>query len=174
MNNSLSEIQQNISAMFSSLDPQKSTDVSATVNEISKWEEKSTQLLAVPMNEIKTIQDKNFIDCAFKSLIEVGLNALKKMETDLKLGSPAKDKEALALMQNSVALSIEKMSQYLFKLHEMEMFQVNTAAQTNIQTNIINIEASSSDMMDLVEKAVANSEIKKIEAKFKIDTEKSY
>lgn len=173
MDNNLSALSQNIANMFK-MDQEIPNVPVSFVNQISAWENKSKELLTVPTSEIKTIQDKEFMDCAFKSLVKIGLRALEKMESDLKIGSPAKDKEALAMMQEAVSVSLEKMYQYLFKLQEIEMFQTN-ANVPQVQNNaFINIEASSSDMMDLVEKAKENSEIRKVEAKFKVDTEKSY
>lgn len=164
----------NIFAAFN-FDQDQPKEIVTFESQVSAWEEKTNQLVSINPSNIKTIQDKDFMDTAFKTLVKVGMKALEKMENDLKMGSPAKDKEALALMQTAVTESLEKMSQYLFKLNDIDMYQNNAvpAVQQNVQ-NVFNIEASANDLADMVDAARKRSEINGVEAKFKIETEKSF
>ena len=139
---------------------------------VSAFENTSNQLVNIPTSEIKTIEDKEYIDGIFKTMIDSGTVAFKRITETIKVGASGKDVEGYARFFDSLSMTLERLVNYKIKIRDLELManpEMNKP-QTNIQNNTFNFEGSSSELLDtvskMVKKAKDESQMTNIEAKF--------
>lgn len=140
---------------------------------VSAFENKSTQLTNIEPIEVKTIEDKEYLSFVFKRMILVGMNALEKLEQNIRVGGKVGDGEDFASAFKSLTECVSKLVEYNFKIFDMNNM-LNPPVPQNVQIN--NFEGSSSEVLDKLDEMMRISreknELKNIEAKFDIGFEK--
>jgi len=126
----------------------------------------------IPMELTKddnTIRDTDFVSHEIKGLIESSKSVLDKLDADIRIGSQPRMYEVYSQLTNSITAQLKELRQ----LHEsVAKMKIN---QSKIKLSDVGtsdkIQMTSEQLLDMIDKAKENSEIKQIDADFEVDDE---
>lgn len=137
------------------------------VETISAFENKSNQLLDISKTEIKTIEDKEYIDTAFKTMIKCGLDGLEVITKSIKIGSSGKDLEGFARWADSVSMTLERLVNYKMKIRDIELMMNPEVVKPQAVQN--NIFMDGKEMSEMLKKIKSESQLNAIVVDFKVE-----
>lgn len=127
----------------------------------------SSQTMNIEKSEIKTIEDKDFIDSMYRKQIEIAMRVLE-IAGEMRIGAPAQNQFAFAQINESVTNALEKFVQYKKMIHGIDLVSNPDFIQPqNTQINIFD----SKTILDRIKAAKTEAEIDKIEPVFHIETQ---
>lgn len=137
------------------------------VETISAFENKSNQLMNISQNEIKTIEDKEYIDTAFKTMIDCGLTGLEVITKSIKIGSSGKDLEGFARWADSVSMTIERLVNYKMKIRDIALMMNPQVLKPQAVQN--NIFMDGKELLKHIKDIKEASQLNNIIADFKVE-----
>lgn len=134
-------------------------------NQLAKIEEKKQEIMH-KADDLMLV-DQVFLVDEMKTLIMSARTVMRKLETDIKIGSAPRQFEVYAELLNSVGNQYKS----LLELNKIILDAKIKTNQMNLEGMKKNdkIELTSEQLMDIVEKARENSQMRNIEAKFIIE-----
>jgi len=129
----------------------------------------------VTSNSDTNLTDEVYIREEIKSLVSNIEVAMTKLQQDIRIGSPPKLSEVFGQLANAKANVIKELitmnkAKLDAKLKIMKLNKATTPKNVSV-TNNMNV--SSSELLKMVNGAKKNNSLKKIEAKFNIESEKN-
>jgi hypothetical protein len=170
-------IKEHIDSIFNFNQAIEENSTSAIGTKIQTFEEKTKELALIDKKDIQTIEDKDYLIVVLKHMVEIGMRAIEKLESNIKIGSKVGEGDDFASAFQSLTEAVSKLADLQFKLFDLNMIQnpPTPPPSTNIQNNFFG-ESSSSELLDLLDNmsknAKANNSMNGVEAKFRIDVEK--
>jgi len=120
-------------------------------------------------NNLVTMQDTPYIRQEIMSLVQSSTMIVGKLETDLKVGSPARMYEVYATLLNSVTNALKELRQLNLDVANLEVDQTKKMTIEDVKGPDDKISLSAGDLLKMVKAAGENSEISQIDADFKIE-----
>lgn len=136
--------------------------------QLKEFNDIKTDLLSIKKEDVRTIEDKEFIEDLLKRQMKLGMDTLEKFAQNIKIGSPATYGESFAHLNTSVSNSIKEFINFKKLIHEIEVINNPAMLSAPITTNV-NIW-DGKEMMKYLKKAKEESQLNGIEAKFRTET----
>lgn len=138
--------------------------------ELDAFEDKKKELLATPINQIRTIEEKEEIEKDLKSLIEYGKDVLKILKEDLRIGSEARKFEVFAQMLNSTSGALKELIAFKKMIYDIQVFQDPQGPIPNQSPGAeLKIKMTGKELAKLIIDAEKNNSLNNIDAKFNVD-----
>jgi len=114
------------------------------------------------------IKDQEYLLFEIKSLIQITLSVLERLDQDLKIGSESRKFEVFATLTNSVTMQLKELRELNKMIADMEIFN---NPEMNKPTTNVNIEMSGKDLLDWMEKIQSEREIDRIDTSFNVEVQ---
>lgn len=163
-NDKIQELKEKVESIFS-----ESANLSGDIShQVSGLESVKNQIMTIEKTDIKTIEDKEFVEEILKQQIRLGMSVLEKAASDIKTGSPATYREAWAMINTSVSNTIKEFIAFKKMIHDLEI--VHNPPPVVPQTINQNLTVlDSTDLLKYLNKVRSEAEINRIVPKFKTD-----
>ena len=147
-------------------DPTNENNPLTIEQQLSAFETIKNEMVNVDKNEIKTIEDKEFIVDILKKMIKIGLDTLEKLAANCKPGSAANYGESFGTAFSAVLGGVKELREA-----EKMFFDIQMMIEPQLPEKIEdkNVLMSSKDFLKLIETAKKESSLNGIEAKFKVE-----
>lgn len=117
--------------------------------------------------QIRTLEDKQYLQTEVKSLIENSKRVLDTIQKDIKIGSPPRMAEVYAKLLSSTLEGIRELRELNQAIANMQMFR-DPDEQPKAS---INVKMSGKELMEMMKIAKESSQLKSVEAKFSVEGE---
>jgi len=117
--------------------------------------------------QIRTLEDKTFLQTEIKSLIENSKKVLETVQKDIKIGTAPRTIEVYAKLLSSVIEGIKELRELNQAIANMTMFR----DPEEIPKASVNIKMTAKELMQMMKDAKETSQIKAVEAKFSVEGE---
>jgi hypothetical protein len=108
-----------------------------TDKKLQVFEEKKNELMALDVKkEVKTIEDKEFIDFTIKKMIDIGITVLETAAKDIKIGSKFGKIEEFSEAFRSVLESIKELKVFKKMIFDMNLDEPTTNPKNVTINNI--------------------------------------
>jgi len=126
------------------------------------------KVLETKANNIELFEDKNFIQTELKSLIMSARTVMYKVEQDIKIGCSDRRVEVYAKLVETIGKQYQSLMELNKNIFEAGL-QVGEMGIGDIGNNKISL--TSDQLLDMINKASANSQMNEIEATFEVHDE---
>ena len=120
-------------------------------------------------HNLVTMQDTPYIRQEIMGLVQSSTMIVGKLETDLKVGSPARMYEVYATLLNSVTNALKELRQLNLDVANLEVEQTKKMTIEDVKGPDDKISLSAGDLLKMVKAAGEESQIAQIDADFKIE-----
>jgi hypothetical protein len=135
-------------------------------HEIEVIDEKKNAIANKDIKSI-TLEDQAFLQDELKTLIMISRTILSRLESDIKIGTPIRNYEVCAILLNAVTNQYKELRELNKAIADI---QINQGRLNNNNSNTGNkISLTADQLLNMVDKARARSDINKIEAVFKVE-----
>lgn len=158
VNESFDKISEELGTTFSA------DDIDGMKEELAIIDSKKTDLIEKIDDE--SLTDEGFLRTELKTLIIGARIVLQKVQSDIKIGTPAKTVEAYAKLLAEVRDTYKELRELSLSVHDAKK-DLGKIDINNVGNKKIPLTAN--QLLELVEKAKENSEMNKIDANFEIE-----
>lgn len=138
----------------------------STNTEIQSFEQQKKELIE-RSTQIRTLEDKQYLQTEIKSLIDNSKRVLDTIQKDIKIGSPPRMAEVYAKLLSSTIEGIRELRELNQAIANMQMFR-DPDEQPKAS---INVKMTGKDLMQMIKDAKETSQIKAVEASFSVEGE---
>lgn len=148
---------------FDKLDNEFNTPatVENPTKELEVFQQQKNELVAKTV-QVKTLEDKEFLQTEIKSLIENSKRVLDIIQKDIKIGSPPRMAEVYAKLLTSTIEGIRELRELNQTLANMQMFKDSD----EVPKATLNVKMTGKELISLIKSAKDNSQMKEISAEF--------
>lgn len=133
------------------------------VEEIALVKLQTKELVEKSAN-IKTLEDKEYLQQETKELIDNSKRVLHIVQNDIKIGTPAKTVEVYAKLLTSTVEALRELRELNKMVADMQMFTEPQETKTSI-----NIKMTGKDLIAMMKEAKESSQMKAVETNFTIE-----
>ncbi len=151
---------------FDKLDNEFNTPATEPVKEIQAFEQQKNELIE-KTTQIKTLEDKQYLQTEVKSLIENSKRVLDTIQKDIKIGAPPRMVEVYAKLLSSTLEGIKELRELNQTIANMQMFK-DPEEQPKAS---INVKMTAKELIQMMKEARESSQIKAVEANFSVEGE---
>lgn len=136
------------------------------VKEIQSFQQQKNELIE-KTTQIKTLEDKEYLQTEVKSLIENSKRVLDTIQKDIKIGSPPRMAEVYAKLLTSTLEGLRELRELNQTIANMQMFKDPLETP---KANL-NISMTAKELMQMMREAKESSQIKAVDANFSVEGE---
>ncbi len=133
-------------------------------NEISIFKSKKNELVKEG-SEVKTLEDKTWLQNQIKIVIEHGQLALDSVKKDIKIGTTPRTIEVYAKLMQSTLEGLKELATLNRTIADMEFYR---NPETEPSTKI-NIQMDGKELFDYMDKVRKESQLNAIDAEFDVE-----
>ena len=156
----------------------KENDFNDIEKKVSAFDAVKNEIMSIKTNEIVTFDDKEFISSNLKTMIEIGISALRTVSQNVRPGSPGTQSQGFASILMSLSNTIKELIHFNKMIHDLEILHnPEILAPVNNTQNNITVNNNSFDLSELtkmIKDASKKSELNEINAKFEVEEGKVF